>query len=236
MYLYDETSGILRCVSCLPSGAPTTSPVSIWPEVSQLGTNNFLEMNGRFLSQDGRYVFFSTRDALVPGDVNGVEDVYEYNTQTGEVSLLSSGTDGNGSYFSDASPDGSNVLIVGRTAYLRQDPDGLSDVYDVRVNGGFPQPPPSTGGCVGDECQGVPSAAPSFNTASGFTGLGNIVHTSAGKAKAKGLTRAHKLARALKACRRSVPGKGRRRCEARARRRYGAHKTSKSTSRAAARR
>jgi hypothetical protein len=191
-------------------------------------------MSGHFLSNDGRYVFFSTRDALVPGDVNGVEDTYEYDTQTGEVSLLSSGTDGNGSYFSDASPDGSNVLIVGRTSYLRQDPDSLIDAYDVRVNGGFPQPPPSVGGCVGDECQGVPSAAPTFNTASGFTGLGNIVH-SAGKAKPRGLTRAHKLRRALRACKRKR-GKARHRCEALARRRYGAHKASKSTSRAAAQR
>jgi hypothetical protein len=231
-YLYDEASGALRCVSCLPSGAPTTSPATIWPEVNVLGANNFLEMNGRFLSKDGRYVFFSTADALVPNDVNGVEDAYEYDSQTGEVSLLSSGTDGASSWFSDASPDGSNVLIVGRTSYLRQDPDSLIDVYDVRVNGGFPQPPLSTGGCVGDECQGVPSAAPSFNTASGFTGLGNVVHSSTGRAKPKGLTRAQKLKRALRTCKRKR-GKARHRCEARARKRYVAHKASKSTSRAA---
>jgi hypothetical protein len=234
MYLYDEASNSLRCVSCLPTGAPTSSPTTILPEVNVLGINVLLEMNGRFLSKDGRYVFFSTRDALVPSDVNGVEDTYEYDSQTGEVSLLSSGTDGNGSYFSDASPDGSNVLIVGRTSYLRQDPDDLIDVYDVRVNGGFVQPPPSTGSCVGDECQGVPSAAPSFNTASGFTGLGNVVHSSSGKAKPKSLTRAQKLRRALRACRRKH-GKARHRCEARARRRYGVHKASKSTSRPAAR-
>jgi hypothetical protein len=235
MYLYDEASGSLRCVSCLPSGAPTSSIATVWPEVNSLGISNFLEMGGRFLSNDGRYVFFSTADALVPGDVNGVEDTYEYDSQTGEVSLLSSGTDGNGSYFSDASSDGSNVLIVGRTSYLRQDPDGLIDAYDVRVNGGFVQPPPSTGGCVGDECQGLPSAAPSFNTASGFTGLGNVVHSSSGKAKTKTLTRAQKLRRALRACKRRH-GRARRRCEARARRRYGAHKASKSTSRVAAHR
>lgn len=192
-------------------------------------------MNGRFLSKDGRYVFFSTADALVPADVNGVEDAYEYDAHTGKVSLLSSGTDGNASFFSDASPDGSNVLIVGRTSYLRQDTDNLIDVYDVRANGGFPQPPPSTGGCVGDECQGVPSAAPTFSTASGFTGLGNIVHSSGkAKPKAKSLTRAQKLRRALKACRRKR-GKARHRCVARARKRYGAHKASKSTSRAARR-
>jgi hypothetical protein len=236
MYLYDEESGGLTCVSCLPTGAPTTSSATMWPAADEVLPSNLLATKGRFISRDGRYVFFSTADALVPGDVNGVEDVYEYDVQAGSVSLLSSGTSGDGSWLTDASPDGSNVLFVSRASYLRQDIDNLIDVYDVRVNGGFPQPQPSTGGCVGDECQGVPSAAPSFNTASGFTGLGNVVHPSSGKVKPKGLTRVQKLRRALKACRRSLHGRARHRCEARARKRYRANKASKSRSRAAAQR
>jgi hypothetical protein len=235
MYLYDEASETLRCVSCLPTGGPTTSRVSVWPAADEALPNNRLATYGRFISSDGRYVFFSTADALVPGDVNGIEDVYGYDAQTGTASLLSSGTSGDGSWFSDASADGSNVAFDSRASYLRQDADKLIDVYDVRVDGGFPQPPPSTGGCVGDECQGLPSAVPAFNTASGFTGLGNIVSSASGKSQPKGLTRAQKLKRALRACKRRH-GKARQRCEASARKRYGARKASKSTSHAAARR
>jgi hypothetical protein len=234
MYLYDEESGGLTCVSCLPTGAPTTSAATVWPAADEILPNNVLWRQGKFLSQEGRYVFFSTVDALVPGDVNGVEDVYEYDSQTGHVALLSSGTSGDGSWFSDASPDGSNVVFDSRSSYLRQDVDRLIDVYDVRVGGGFPQPLPSTGGCVGDECQGLPSPVPSFNTASGFTGLGNIVQSAPGKAKPRGLTRAQKLKRALRVCKRRH-GEARRRCEATARQQYGAHKASKGKSHATAR-
>jgi hypothetical protein len=234
MYLYDENTESVTCVSCLPSGAPTTSSVTTWPEADEILPNNLLGRPGTFITSDGRYVFFSTADALTPRDVNGLEDVYEYDTQSGSVSLLSSGTAGEGSWFSDASPDGSNVVLVSRASYLAQDPDKLIDVYDVRVNGGFPQPLPLTGGCVGDECQGVPSAVPNFNTASGFRGLGNVVQSN-GVAKPKGLTRAQKLQRALKACKRKR-GRARHRCEAQARSRYGAHKASKGKSHAAARR
>lgn len=235
MYLYEEATNSLKCVSCLPTGGPTTSSAKIWPEADEVLPNNLLDMKGKFISKDGRYVFFSTADALLPQDVNGVEDVYEYDAQTGNVSLLSSGTGGQGSWFTDASPDGSNVMFVSRQPYVARDADKLIDVYDVRIDGGFPQPPPSTGACVGDECQGVPSAAPSFNTASGFTGLGNVVRPSSEKPRPKSLTRAQKLKRALKACKRRR-GKARRRCEAQARKRYGAHKASKSTSHAAPRR
>jgi WD40-like Beta Propeller Repeat len=234
MYLYDEASERLKCLSCLPSGAPTASSATTWPEADSVLPNNLLSRPGTFITQDGRYVFLSTTDALVPSDVNGVEDVYEYDAQTGEVSLLSSGTSGDGSWFTDASPDGSNVLFVSRGSYLRQDADRLIDVYDVRVDGGFLQPSPTTGGCVGDECQGVPSASPNFNTASGFTGLGNVVHSNAGSAKLKSLTRARKLKRALRACKRRH-GRARRRCEAKVHKRYGAHKANKSSSHAAAR-
>lgn len=233
MYLYDEVSGSLTCVSCLPSGTPTTSAASVFAELPG-STGGGASQPTKFLSDSGKYVFFSTADALVAGDVNKMEDAYEYNTETKTVSLLSSGTGGAGSWFIDSSANGSNAFIVSRDSYLAQDTDSLVDVYDVRVDGGFVQPTPSTGGCVGDECQGIPSAAPTFNTASGFTGLGNVAHSPSVKAKAKGLTRAQRLHRALKACRRRK-GKARHRCEARARGRYGAHKASKSTSRAARR-
>lgn len=229
MYVYDEPTESLRCVSCPASGAQ--SDAEIEPHATKASVTVDLPLRPRFLSANGRYVFFSTDDALVQSDTNKLYDVYEYDTQTGAVSLISSGTGDAGSWLVASGAEGNDVFFTTRQQDLAQDTDTLVDLYDARIGGGFPQPVPVTGGCVGDECQGVPSAAPSFDTASGFTGLGNVVHPLLGKAKPKALRRGQKLKRALKACKRKKGKKSRRRCEAQARRRYGAHKASKSTSR-----
>lgn len=41
------------------------------------------------VSADGSRVFFDSGDAVVPGDVNGTEDVYEW--EDGHLYLISSG-------------------------------------------------------------------------------------------------------------------------------------------------
>ena len=51
-------------MSCLPNGAPPTSDV-------------WASSNGIFMTNDGR-TFFSTSDALVPRDTDGLRDIYEY--------------------------------------------------------------------------------------------------------------------------------------------------------------
>ena len=76
MYAYDAVSGNLKCVSCNPSGAPPT-------------TNVAASDGGPFMSNDGR-TFFSTGDALVPADTDGLFDVYEY--VDGRPQLISAGT------------------------------------------------------------------------------------------------------------------------------------------------
>lgn len=236
MYLYDEATNTLKCLSCLPTGMPTSSDVFVEPKLSnQEGASLGFPFSPRFFSEDGRYVFFTTFDALSSQDVNNQADVYEYDTETGTLSLLSSGTGEGGSWFVGSSANGSDAFFVSRQSYLAEDDDSLIDLYDVRVNGGFPQPKPQTGGCVGDECQGVPSAAPGFNTASGFKGLGNTPQSAVSvRHKAKKLSRAQvrarKLASAVRACRRKH-GRERKRCVARAHRRYGPVRAKKSNSR-----
>jgi hypothetical protein len=237
MYVYDEKGGTLRCVSCGPTGTPTSSNAEIEPKATHEAITVSLPIKPRFISNDGRYVFFSTEDPLVARDTNGLSDVYEYDTLTGEVALLSSGTGQYGAWFAASGGDGNDVFMVTREQEVGPDTDSLVDLYDVRAGGGFPEPKPETGGCVGDECQGVPTAAPSFNTASGFSGLGNVAapaskasgSKASGKSKRKTLTRAQKLSRALKACKRE-PRKARERCGAKARRRYGAKQAGNSTS------
>src|SRR5262249_32647636 len=92
IYVYDAVTGSLRCASCDPSGAPPTGDandnVKLESSAGDLSHTSYLN---RALSADGHYVFFSSPDALVPEDTNGRYDAYEYDTQTEEVHLLSSG-------------------------------------------------------------------------------------------------------------------------------------------------
>jgi len=149
VYRYDANTGALVCVSCRADGLPPTSD-------SGLGGMNV----------DGSRVFFQTSEKLVPGDVNGTNDVYEY--EGGRQYLISSGTGSDGSVFAGMGSDPSvtDVLFVTSDSLVPQDGngpvfDGLygsGKVYDARVGGGFPPPP--AGGCGGVECRGVQSPAP----------------------------------------------------------------------------
>ena len=181
MYGYTPSTGVLKCVSCLPTGEPPTADV----EASQ---------NGPFMSNDGR-LFFSTSDPLVPGDADpyGIPDVYEY-TQ-GRAQLISSGTSENGrapggaASFTTAtlglesvSADGRDVFFSTTDTLVPQDSNGhFAKIYDARTDGGFPvaeEPAP----CVAaDECHWNGSSTPPplrTSTGTGTVG-GNVRHEAA---------------------------------------------------------
>jgi len=160
LYLYSLNDGTIRCVSC-PS-APATSDATVAAAATQ--GNPRVENAGlrpRFLSDDGR-VFFSTGDALVAQDTNGMLDTYEYDPATGGASLLSSGTGKDPSTFADASASGDDVFIVTRQRLVASDRDDLVDLYDIRDGSSLPpeavEQPRSE--CEGDGCQPPPSANP----------------------------------------------------------------------------
>jgi hypothetical protein len=95
-------------------------------------------------------------------------------------------------------------------------------LYDVRVNGGFPQ---QSLACTGTGCQGVPPAPPAFATPSSatFSGTGNFAPHPPTKSKSE--TRAQKLAKALKKCHSLHNRRKRARCQRLAHARYGVRKT-----------
>ncbi len=181
----------------------------------------------------------------------GVENVYQYEppgtgsctgssvtfseAAGGCVNLISSGTSSHESDFLDASVSGNDVFILTSAALVPQDLDTADVVYDAHVceaASPCPQapstPPPP---CQGEECQGSSPPLPSFAAPESATssGSGNLVAHGGVLpvkeiVKPKPLTRAQKLAKALKACRKDKQKRKRLGCEKKARKQYGPSK------------
>jgi hypothetical protein len=270
VYLYDASSNRLLCASCNPTGArPVGAENSefaltggalgsfkeIWvgsslpPWTSSNGQDRTL-YQPRYLSDSGR-VFFNSNDALVPQDVNGTQDVYEYEPagvgscstssvtfgerSNGCVGLISSGSSPEESAFLDASETGGDVFFITLAKLLSQDYDNALDVYDAHECSTaapcYPPEPVSSPVCsTGDGCKASPSPQPSIfgpTPSATFSGAGNVVPSAtAPVVGGKSLSRAQKLARALKVCRKK-PRKQRAVCRRKARKSYGATKSRK---------
>jgi hypothetical protein len=174
VFVYEAGAG-LSCMSCNPSGARPVGSSTL----DRRASAQYMQRN---LSADGSRLFFDSYDALVPGDTNGRQDVYEY--ENGHVHLISSGTGGENAVFLDASASGNDAFFATRQSLVPGDTDNLVDVYDARVGGGFPaalsQPQ-----CSGTGCQGVPLAPPLFATPASvtFSGPGNFAAPAKSKAK-----------------------------------------------------
>lgn len=167
----------LQCASCPPSGAPATGAAFNTKAFArtyggQQFTRRFPE--DRSISDDGRYVFFTSKQALVPEATNGVADVYVFETETGDLHLLSSGEDSAPSLFMDASADGRDAYFITRQSLLGWDSGKGLDLYDARVDGGFPEPPAPPPACQGDACQPAPAVVNDATPASAtFQGAGD---------------------------------------------------------------
>jgi hypothetical protein len=180
-YLYSADDGRLRCASCNPTGAPATADadIGIHSDSESSNATSTSHMN-RAISDDGHWVFFNTRDALVPQDINGRVDAYEYDSVTESVHLLSSGRAASDSYFLDSSASGQDVFIAARDRLNGWDVDDARDMYDVRVHGGptgdLPDPIVPLPACTGEACQGNPTPPPTAGAASSgaFRGAGNL--------------------------------------------------------------
>jgi hypothetical protein len=181
IFVYSADSGTLRCASCNPSGK---SIGGIGARGASFGTSTadrFLQgasIQGYHLphplSDDGRYVFFETPERLVPQDTNGKGDVYEYDTKTEEQHLISSGESNSNTYFADASANGRDVFFDTAEQLSGWDVDRSYDLYDARIDGGFPEPSPPPPSCQGDACQPTPPALNDPTPASSsFKGPGN---------------------------------------------------------------
>jgi hypothetical protein len=179
LYRFDDTTRQIACVSCRPDGSPSHGSADI--DSQSYGFPSSPITHNRSLTFDGDVAFTST-DQIVPADQTSAQDVYLYNK--GRVALLTAGRGDTDSYVGDISDDGRNVFVVTRAALIGADRDREEfDVYDVRVGGGFLEPPPPPGPCRGDDCQGPGALASTIPAPSSprVTGAGNPPLTAATK-------------------------------------------------------
>lgn len=184
VYLYSADSDELTCASCNPSGA---RPIGF----SELPVWNTPYEQPRYLSDDGGRLFFQSFDALSVNDTNGTQDVYEFErngvgscsaenvafsaSSGGCLFPISTGSNGDESYFLDASSDGRDVFLSTRQQLFPADVDERYDVYDARIGGGFAPPPPPPSICLGEACRPAevaPTETPPSSSA--FFGEGNV--------------------------------------------------------------
>lgn len=245
VYVYDAASGSVACASCNPTGArPVGRRVEYITGLAQRWVAAFVpawtEPNysdpsraahqPRYLSDSGR-LFFDSTDALVPQDVNGVEDVYEWEPagaggcstasatfttrSQGCVDLISSGTSPEPSELLDASETGGDVFIRTQSKLAPADYDTAFDVYDARECTSAlpcpvvtPQPPACT---TETSCKAPPAQQPALYGAPAsatFSGTGNLAPASRPVVTTKAKPGSRSKAKGRSGCRK----RARRRC------------------------
>jgi hypothetical protein len=245
LYQFDALHETLAHVSAAegPLGKEEHFGFEIPASLSFLGTSENVSQAGTegvAMSDDGSYVFFQSPNGLTEGALNRqcaiekngecelfASNVYEYHA--GHVYLISDGQDRHvtlGAPMSEligATHAGHDVFFVTADALVPQDGDSQVDIYDARIGGGLP-PDTSPPACSGEECQGAPSAPPSFASPSSATvvGSGNLAPPPPQTPSRPALDKSKQLAKALAVCRMKHSRRARASCESRARRRYGA--------------
>jgi hypothetical protein len=203
----------------------------------------------RAVSDDGAIIVFSTPERLQADDTNtGANpgcrgetgcNVYVWQEcsggacedgMQGEVGMISPGddptTEDTNGGVAAMSASGSDIFLFTHTQLVGQDTDQLGDLYDARIDGGFPAPTREAS-CSGEACQGAQSPSPVFGVpgSQSFAGGGNQTappFKEVLEPEAKPGPTLGSLTRALAKCRKDRQHTARRRCERSAQRRYGA--------------
>jgi hypothetical protein len=211
IYRFDADSGELDCVSCPPVGIPPTSSsevgvvlvdpkrqvdAALQPEVPFNQGSSLIRLQN--VTDDGKKVFFQTQSPLVPGDVNGTWDVYEW--KSGQAYLISSGKSPLPSFLYSMTPSGSDVFFTSMERLLPEDPSTVASIYDAREGGGFASAVPSPPCQPDAACQGQPGNTPSLAGpgSAALDGSGNLAgrkHKKCHRHGKKRLRRCHRHAK-----------------------------------------
>jgi len=144
VYRYDSVTDRLHCVSCPPTKTAATGGAKLQSlrhlEPAPFDRFGFVPA----LRADGERLFFESDEALVPGDTDGLLDVYEWEGDGvgscdkvgGCLYLISSGQSAKADFLFGHSASGDDVFIFTTDALVPGNPETLA-IYDARVNGGF---------------------------------------------------------------------------------------------------
>jgi hypothetical protein len=194
LYRYDAADGSVMCVSCGAGAGPAVG----FTELPQYTLFEFGDTSKSAfeMSEDGRRVFFQTTADLVPQDRNGAfeenvrrlgpgTDVYEWEQEGTEEApgvfcrgrygcthLISAGEEVGPERLLGASANGRDVFFESAAPLLPQATPEFGNIYDARVDGGFPPAPAGSAEC--SSCQGVGSPSPQFGQSASetFSGAG----------------------------------------------------------------
>jgi hypothetical protein len=167
---YDSVEHVVQCLSCASSFDPEPGSEALFGEGQGSEGIRSEPLNGvpyeTVASANGDFVFFDTISALVPQDVNGEvapdqslgvltsyspsSDVYEWRRDgidgcarlRGCLSLISSGRNGKLVALLGTTNSGRDVFFSTASQLAPADNDDAIDIYDARIGGGFPPPPP----------------------------------------------------------------------------------------------
>jgi hypothetical protein len=181
VYRYDSLTGDIVRVSVGEDGRDDNgngdgfNATITAPDFAEGIVRDQYELESRAVSEDGSTIVFATAEPLSAAAINGQSDIYVWHE--GHVGLISDGRSPQPDAKAVITPSGRDIFFLTSEGLVSQDTDGLYDVYDARIGGGFPVPSVPAGGCSGDTCQGPPNvpsllSAPASAT---FSGVGSPV-------------------------------------------------------------
>jgi hypothetical protein len=166
VFRYDSQSGELARVSVGQDGFDNDGNTTTNP--AQLARS---DLGMRTIGEDGETIVFQSEDALTPGIHGSFDNVYEWHD--GAVYLISGGAAIAELIGMDASAQ--DIFFITPEQLAAQDTDDDTDLYDARIDGGFPAPAVSPS-CQGEECQGpqTSSFSPAAPGSTGVPAIGNL--------------------------------------------------------------
>ena len=188
IYRYDASIEDLQCVSCGSAGLSANSSARFESPENLNFSSGGESMVIANLTADGERVFFETKERLVARDVDGVNDIYQWQSNGGapSIDLISSGQS---VYYRNEvplffqepnaifgiSPSGNDVMFRTTDALLGGvEPGGVETIYDARVGGGLPEE--GTQPCSAQNLRRLATSAPALAApqSRSFSGHGNV--------------------------------------------------------------